>query len=243
MRKKLDRLLLLFITGLVLMLTGSCAKHMVVAPPPPPESIIEDQQNRLQESLFKGDQAVLSNQDIERILSGHVTLENRHRMAVLGVMSRWRWSEELSDLESQNAERFIQSLKAAPQLTEVRYMPPLLVPERRTVPYLREAAARFQADLLLVYTTQVQTFEKNRFVGTDEVRARCIVDSVLLDVRTGIVILSATATEGVYAKKSPGDLNFSETVAKAETEARGKALVKVANGIVAFVNNSAKQTQ
>ncbi|MDR3675121.1 MAG: hypothetical protein P4N24_06500, partial [Acidobacteriota bacterium] len=218
-----------------------CHKKMAApAPSPPPPSLIGNESENLQESLFKGDQAVLSNQDIDRILSAHLTLENRHRLAVLGVAARWRWSEELSDLEAQNTERFMQALKAAPQLTQVRYVPSLLVPERRTVPYLREAAARFQADLLLVYTAQVQTFQKNRLVGTDEVRARCVVESVLLDVRTGIVIYAASGTEGVYAKRTPGDINFGETIAKAETDSTGKALLKVAADVVAFLRNEAK---
>jgi hypothetical protein len=75
-------------------------------------------------------------------------------------------------------------------------------------------------------------------VGTDEVRARCIVESVLLDVRTGIVIHTATGTEGVFAKKSPGDINFSETIAKAEADSTGKALLKVADAVVAYLRDA-----
>ncbi len=230
------------IIALILLSSVGCAKKkMVSEAPPPPPSLIPDENNNLQESLFKGDQAVLSNQDIDRILNAHLTLENRHRMAVLGVKPRWNWSEEIADIEAGDAEQFIQALKAAPQLTEVRYMPSLLVPEKRSVPYLREAAARFQADLLLVYTTQVQTFERNRLVGTDEVRARCIVESVLLDVRTGIVINTSTGTEGADAKKAPGDLNFSETVAKAEADSTGKALLKVAAAVVSYLRDATNQ--
>jgi hypothetical protein len=161
-------------------------------------------------------------------------------MAVLGLVPRWAWSEEVADLESDNGDRFLQAIKTAPQLTQVRFIPTLLIPEKRTVPYLREAAARFQADLLLVYATRVQTYRKDRFLGADEVRAKCIVESVLLDVRTGIVLLAARGSEGVYAKKTPGDLNFSETVAKSETEATGKALLKVADQVVAFLKEPPK---
>ena len=75
-------------------------------------------------------------------------------------------------------------------------------------------------------------------MGTDEVRARCIVESVLLDVRTGIVIHTATGTEGVFAKKSPGDINFSETIAKAEADSTGKALLKVADAVVAYLRDA-----
>jgi hypothetical protein len=132
----------------------------------------------------------------------------------------------------------LNSIAKSPQLTQVRFMPTLLIPERRTVPYLREAAARFQADLLLVYGTRVRTFRRDRLIGTDEVNAEAVVESVLLDVRTGIVIHSTQATETISAKKTPGDLNFSQTVAKAQTEATGKALLKVADAVVAFAGTT-----
>jgi hypothetical protein len=54
------------------------------------------------------------------------------------------------------------------------------------------------------------------------------------------VIHTAQTGEGISAKKAPGDVNFSQTVAKAETEATGKALLKLADGVVAFVGTAAK---
>ena len=119
-------------------------------------------------------------------------------------------------------------------------MPALLIPEKRTIPYLREAAARFQSDLLLVYTTYFQTFQRDRLIGTGEVRANCMAESVLLDVRTGIVVQTALSTEAIAARKSTGDLNFAQTIAKAETEAPGKAILKLADDVVAFVRDADK---
>jgi hypothetical protein len=116
-------------------------------------------------------------------------------------------------------------------------MPILLIPEKRTVPYLREAAARFQADLLLIYTTRIQTFQLNRLIGTDEVRAACLAESVLLDVRTGIVAHTTRSSETFATKKAPGDLNFSETIAKAQSEATGRALVKLADAVVTYLKD------
>jgi len=211
-------------------------------PPPVPDlhQGNSEDTNRLQESLFKGDQEILSNQDIERILSARITLSDRHRLAVLGLNPRAIWSAELADLEAEHSERFLQALRSVTQLTQVRVMPTLLVPEKRTVPYLREAAARFQADLLLVYSTRIQTFRRDRFIGTDEVRARCLAESVLLDVRSGIVAHTARTAEGIAARKSPGDLNFSETIAKAEGDATGKALLKLADTVVAYLQDASK---
>jgi hypothetical protein len=99
-------------------------------------------------------------------------------------------------------------------------MPTLLIPEKRTVPYLREAAARFQADLLLSYTTRIQTFEQTRLIGADGVKAACLLEPVLLDVRTGIVVYSSRNSETIATRKTPGDFNFSETVGKAQSDAQ-----------------------
>lgn len=203
-------------------------------------SITGGDDGRLQESLFKGDQAVLSNQDIDRILTARITLVDRHRVAVLHLNSRSAFYQEVADLEAQNSERFLKALAANSHFTQVRFMPALLIPDKRTVPYLREAAARFQADLLLVYATRVRVFQRDRLIGSDEVRAEAAVESVLLDVRTGIVIHTARTSEGISARKVPGDLNFSQTVAKAQTEAAGKALLKLAAAVGEFVSSADK---
>jgi len=220
-----------------LIMSPGCAKRLTTASPPSPNQGVVAENNRLEESLFKGDQEVLSNADIERILSARVGPEDRNRLAVLGLGSRIAWSQALADLDEQNSQRLIQALRSAAQLSRVQFMPTLLVPEKRTVPYLREAAARFQADLLLIYTTRVQTFEQTRLIGDDEVRALCLAESVLLDVRTGIVVHSNRSSELFAARKVSGDLNFSETVAKAQTEATGRALLKVAEAVVAYLKD------
>lgn len=221
----------------ILLLAGSvgCMKREAKTPPPPPETLMAYEEDRAQGSLFKGDLAVLSNQEIEQILGSRLVLTDRHRLAVLRFNPKIAWSEDLTDLENQNSEKFLQILRSSPQLTQVRFVPTLLVPEKQTVPYLREAAARFQADLLLVYTTRVQTFERYRAFHPNQVKARCVVNSLLLDVRTGIVAYSAENAESVSAEKMNGDMNFSETVAKAEAEAMGRALVKVAESTVAYL--------
>jgi len=197
-------------------------------PPPPPETILGSESNGPQDSLFKGDQAVLSDQDIGRILNTRLSLGDRHRMAILSLGSNRWWSEDLADIEAKNVDVMLQTLRADPQLTDVRLLPSLLVPEKRTVPFLREAAARIQADLLFVYTTRIQTFNRSRFLKPNEVHAQCVAESVLLDVRTGIVADTARATENIALTKTASDLNFSETIARAESDARGKALLSLA---------------
>lgn len=225
-----------------LALSCGCAKRMAAPPPPPPpQTILGSESNGLQDSLFKGDQAVLSDQDIAKILNTRLSLTDRHRMAVLSLGSSSWWSEDIADMEAKNFDAMLQAFKADAQLTDVRLLPSLLVPERRTVPYLREAAARIQTDLLFVYTTRIQTFNRSRFLKPNEVHAQCVAESVLLDVRTGIVADTARATENIALTKAPSDLNFSETIARAESDARGKALVSLAQMVVKRLSKADEQ--
>jgi hypothetical protein len=218
----------------VLLMACGCAKRMVAPPPPPAETILGAADNEgLQQSLFKGDQAVLSDQDIARILGTQIKLTDRHSLAILNLSSVNPWSEDLAETEAKNFDNLVRALKSSPQLTEVRLLPSLLVPEKRTIPYLREAAARIQVDLVFVYTTRIQYFRRDRFLKADEVHAQCVAQSVLVDVRTGIVVHTGHATENIATKKTPGDLNFDETVARAQSEARGKAVLSLANALTA----------
>lgn len=224
--------------AMLLVVAEGCG-HKMAPPPPPPaaESILDSSP---EQSLFKGDQAVLSDQDIARILGTQIKLAERHHLAILNLSSRYSWSQDLAEVEDKNFADLLRALKSSQQLTEVRLLPALLVPEKRTVPYLREAAARIQADLLFVYTSRIESFQRDRFFKADEVHAQCVAESVLLDVRTGIVVHTGRATENIALKKSAADMNFSETVARAQAEARGKALLALANSATAFLAQETK---
>ena len=223
---------------LTLLCLAACAKKTTAFAPPPPYPTLADPEPSLQESLFKGDQAVLSNQDIDRILSAHIDLSDRRRLVALGIGPRNIWLPEVAVIDEQNSVQFLKALASAPNLTQVRMMPQLLVPEKRTVPYLREAAARFQADLLLVYATRIRTFQRDRILAASEVNAEASAEAVLLDVRTGIVVQSAHTSEAIAAKKAPTDLNFAQTVAKTQEEATGRALLKLADSVTAFLKET-----
>jgi hypothetical protein len=71
-----------FVLVLAFLPAVGCATKKMASPPPPApyQSIVGTENDRLQESLFKGDQAVLSNQDIDRILTARITLADRHRL-------------------------------------------------------------------------------------------------------------------------------------------------------------------
>ena len=80
-------------------------------------------------------------------------------------------------------------------------------------------------------------FEKDRLIGKKEAKACSTVEAILIDVRTGIIPYSTIATETFTATKTEQDLNFQETTMRAQQEATGKALSKVADDVVKYLDN------
>ncbi|HXJ72393.1 MAG TPA: hypothetical protein VNM37_06055, partial [Candidatus Dormibacteraeota bacterium] len=126
-------------------------------------------------TLFPTDEAVLGGANIEQILSSKVVLPTKARLVVLsfGPRPSWNsWSEDLAEAERNLEQGALTKLQNCPRLAEVSLLPSLMVPQRQTIPYLREAAARFQAELLLVYRTSTRVYEKYRVFHPDKVKSK-----------------------------------------------------------------------
>lgn len=189
-------------------------------------------------SLFSETNEALIDKDIERILQHKLALPMESRIAILRLSSQRNWnsySRDFNQLTQSIATGFIDQIKRSPRVYDVSFLPAMLVPQKRTIPYLREAAARYQADLLLAYRSNCYTFEKYKFIDPNETKAYCSVEVVLLDVRTGIVPFTTISSNEFSTRKSNMDTNFSETIKKAELQAISKSLTESARQLVSFV--------
>ena len=187
------------------------------------------------ESLFKEDQAVLSNDELQKILAARVVLPEKSKLAVVRfgrLPYWWGWSEDFVRVNERIDADFLGKLRTSQKLNDVAYLPSLVTPNLMTLPYLRQAAARCQADLLLVYRTSTRTYTKQRWFAADQTKAYCTVEAVLLDTRTGLLPFSTVANEFYSASRSKKELDFAETVAKAQQQAIGRAWVRVAEEAV-----------
>lgn len=192
------------------------------------------------EPLFGSSGGALADAEIERILHYRLKLPAKNRIAILKLSSEnyWRYySNDFTQLNETIAADFIGQLRGSPRVYDASFLPSMLVPEQRTVPYLREAAARYQADLLLAYRSNCRTFEKYKFIDPNETRAYCSVEAVLLDVRSGIVPFTVVSSNEFSARKEPGDTNFNETIKKAEIAAVAKSLNEAASQLNLFLTN------
>lgn len=164
---------------------------------------------------------MLTSEEIEKILGSKIQLPTRAHLTVLRLGAP---DETLSWAFLTGSENPLTVLGSAPRLSRVSWLPSLLIPEKMTIPLLREAAARFQADLLLVYQSPCQRFQDYRLFRTDKAKTYCIAEGILLDVRTGVIPFSTATTQEVQVEQTPDDVNFYETMKKAEAQATGQAL-------------------
>jgi len=188
--------------------------------------------------LFKSELAQLTDGDIERIINHRLALPKQNRIAILALSGTNLWRFYSGDFAQPNEaiERdFIGALRASGRVYDASYLPALLVPENRTVGYLRGAAARYQADVLLAYRTRCASYDRFRFLGPNETRAYCSVEAVLLDVRTGIVPFTSVSTNNVETTKGADDKNVAETSKRNELATISKSLGEVAKGVVRFL--------
>ncbi|MBE9555868.1 MAG: lipoprotein [Proteobacteria bacterium] len=189
------------------------------------------------QSLFTSDEAILSADDIAKILAHRYTVPPHNRIGViaLGRAFWFGYSEELARTGTDIQTGMVARLRASPRVYDASYLPTLLIPEKRTVGHYREAAARYQADLLLVYQAACRTYDKYRFLAPDEAKSYCNVEAVVLDIRTGIVPFTVTASRDFHARENKEDTNFRETMARAELKALADALEEVGDEVVGYL--------
>ncbi|MBD3649642.1 MAG: hypothetical protein HUJ31_19790 [Pseudomonadales bacterium] len=183
---------------------------------------------------------MISDEEISRILNVNYQPPKLSRVALLpaGWISLGRWSEELAVATEELEADAITTLRTSPYVYDAAFLPSILIPETRSVPFLREAAARFQADLLLAYKSGCRSFEKYRLFRPDTARAYCSVEAVLLDVRTGLVPFTITVTETYEVSTGAEDMNLRESILKAQLQAMTKAMNDISARTVTFLAES-----
>ncbi len=235
-----DTIVLVVVIGM-LFLVGCASGHAGYAPAAAGDSLLlpRAEPEVLTESLFKEDNAVISNEEMARALNSKIELPEQGKMAVVRFGSLpywWGWSEDFVRTNAAIDQSFLECLETSSRVKQVAYLPSLVTPAQMSLPYLRQAAARFQAHLLLIYRTTNRSYQRSKVFAADETKAYCTVEAVLLDTRTGIVPFSTVITQEYAAKERHKDTNFAETIAKANQQAIGQAWLKLADEVVAYLN-------
>ena len=146
------------------------------------------------------------------------------------------WPADLDEDAYRSALGPVQELVEHERVLDVSFLPSFLLPAQKTVPMIREAAARYQADWVLIVKTRTRDFQKGRLLGRDEARAYCDAECAVLDVRTGTIPYTSRATGEATVAKADGEYSLAETTLRAEGLAVERAMADNVAGLLAFLD-------
>jgi hypothetical protein len=197
-------------------------------------------------SLFSSDTSQLSNSAASKILDGKIRINKNSRVALLKVPDSslgvryygyyyWR-TEEYINLQQQYVTILSSSLLNTDKISNVVVFPSFLTSEKFTLPEVREAAVRMQANLLVIYKIQSDVFERFRLLRGTQIKAYASCEAAVLDTRTGIIPYTNVITEVVLTEKKPQDANMNETRKRAEIEASNQCLNAMGTSMAKYIN-------
>src|SRR3954470_13708412 len=129
-------------------------------------------------SLFPADQAILADAAVAKILGSSVQVYEQPKLAIIKFPDHglqfygpqfWRNEDYVKIQESQITA--LTSPLPHEQMGRVFPLPSLMTPRQMSIPLLREAAVRVQADLLVIYRTHSDTYTRSRAFAKDKVKA------------------------------------------------------------------------
>jgi hypothetical protein len=227
-------LVLIGLLGLLLVAAG--CSHLATDAPPPTTTLDHDPSL----PLFAADAAAISDAEIARILDTRIEVPGRLRMGVVYLDHQRRKDGRRIDLgdgaDWPLVSQAFAGVLAHERVYDVSYLPRLVTPRTMTAGTLRASAARYQADWVLVFETGTTMHTKNRILGTDEARAICAAECVVLDVRTGLIAFSSRARVVLTRDEADEEWSLDETVAHLEQEAVEEAMTLNMERLVRFLD-------
>jgi hypothetical protein len=143
----------------------------------------------------------------------------------------WSYRAPHAELTPALADSLSAVLARLPRVGRAASLPSFVVGDRPTFAGLQEAGARFQADLLLVYRPRCRVYEDAPVFGRVTYQSTCTFEAILLDTRTGVIPLAATATRVDATRRQRRDRDSEDTVRRvqfaATLAAAGEVVAKV----------------
>ncbi|TAE49119.1 MAG: hypothetical protein EAZ89_14515 [Bacteroidetes bacterium] len=200
----------------------------------------------IQKSLFNDPDRSISEEDIQRLLSGDIQLPENARLAIYNVSAQSRsrsyggtyyaWNdEEYLKTQQGYVDSLTSSLARSERIRKITLMPTLMSGEGASITQLREATVRLQSDLLLIYSVKSDIYYRYKVFSADEAKAFATCEALLLDIRTGLVPYSTIFTREQLARKKTSGSTIEEVRKEAERQAVTMALQALGEGVREFL--------
>ena len=208
------------------------------------ETRYEATPNILRQSLFTSKDRTISETDIQMILDSKVLMPDTIRIALLNYssnsMSRYYdayWSnEDYLKLQQEYIDILKKQLKEVAGVQKIILMPRIITGENPNIFTLRESAVRLQADLLYIFSINSDIYHKYKIFKKDQTKAYATCESLLMDIRTGIIPHSEVVTKDFLTQKSDEDIDNEELKKRTERTAVLLSLEEIGIRLAEFLN-------
>jgi hypothetical protein len=239
---KLRPLTLLLISVLISGCTGTKPSHYSG---PSIQASGTDKPELITKSLFDSKDRTISEDDIQRLLNGTIRLPDTVRVAVFKFgrtsinryYTNWWNDEEFLKTQQSFIDTLTRQISTAGKVKKVIPIPALMTSANPTITQVRETAVRLKADVLVVYSVTSDIYSKYKVFQRNEAKAYATCESILMDVRSGVIPHSTIITNEKMIRKSDTDFNDAETKKNAEREAINLTLSETGKRIAAFILN------
>jgi hypothetical protein len=206
-----------------------------------------DRPATITQSLFDSKDRTISEADIQRILDGKIVPPDTLRVAVYKFSGRitrryserhYPWADEdRLKIEQRILDTLITALRQSKRVQKVIVMPVLVTGYQPNIQQLREAAVRLQADMALIFTLESDLYQQYRAFKKDDVKAYATCESVLMDIRTGIIPHADVVTREAYGEKTAADLTLDDMRRRVQNSAVGAAMAETGKHVAQYLGN------
>lgn len=197
------------------LLMASCSPGSKLITPAVQDKYYNEPDPPITQSLFSDRNATITEEGIQKILSGSYKLPSQPRVAILRIDNRpqqhYYWNdEEVLKTKQSYLSLFEEKFRQSSGVTIVSVIPELLISRAPTFTMIREAAVRMQADIVVVYSISSDLYSKYRFFTKSDIKAFATTQLIIMDVRTGLIPFSTIVTKDFIDQKRKEELDNSE---------------------------------
>ncbi len=205
-------------------------------------SVAQEPEHITQSLFFSKDQTI-SEENIQRLLTGQIKLPDSVRVAVFKHKSQttnryyesWWNDEEYLKTEQRFIDTLFYAIKQSRSVTKVTAIPSLMIGNNPNITQLRETAVRLQVDLLVVFALNSDVYYKYKAFQKNESKAYATCEMIIMDLRTGVVPFSSIVTREFTVVKQTEDSDNNETRKRAQNGAVLLSLIESGKRISGFL--------
>ena len=183
--------------------------------------------------LFDTSTTALTEVEIALALDTPCELAEDARIAIVHIghdseLSGYRYESLIG-----SASEALDVLAATDKIESAAYLPSFILPRELTLADLREAAARFQADALLLVDTTLRLGSDWRPLVDDKVFGTLVLECALLDTRTGLVLWAHRLDADVEGKLDLSGSRGEDEIRRFEREHMETGMLELVAELVA----------